>query len=135
MFPYNSQGVKPSNISGPVPEGEYVLSIVSVEEAQSKRGYPMVKCVCRVEEGEHVGAQIYHYVTFLPSGAPGAGIAIHFLKCLGEPWEEMESLNVDPDHWIGKKLKAFVIQETYKKPDGSESKSNKISGVDTLIDF
>lgn len=126
----DSRGVKPSQFSDPVPNGDYVLQIVKTEESTSRKGSPMVKVTCAVDAPpEFTGAVIYHYVTFVEKGQPGAGIALHFLKCIGEPFEESETLEVDPKNWEMKKFKAKVIQEPYKTPDGKEGVSNKIRSI------
>ena len=129
-FTYDSRGVQPSSFEGPIPEGEYEVTIKSAEPSQSKRGDPMVKIQCVVSHGPHKGAFLYHYVTFLPAGSPGAGIAMHFLKSIGEPYEELESLEINPDNWIDKGFSARVIQEEYKRPDGSSVMTNKIKGIE-----
>ena len=135
MFSYDSRGVKPSTFNDPVPNGEYVLQITKAEEAQSRNGSPMVKLTCTVDSpDEYAGAVIFHYVTFLEKGSSGAGIALHFLKCIGEPYEEGD-LEVNPKRWESKKFKAKVVQEPYSTPDGKKGVSNKIRGVDADISF
>jgi hypothetical protein len=116
--------------SGPIPEGDYTVEITKVEEKFSSKGNPMVAMTCQVKDPTNVGANIFHNVTFLQAGSPGAGIAIHFLKCIDEPHEELESLDVEPQRWVGKQFKAHVIQDTYKKQDGSTTVNNKIKGVE-----
>lgn len=132
-FGYNSTGVKPSQFSDPVPDGEYILQILKTEEQESRSGNPMVKVTCSVDSpANFAGAVMFHYVTFIGKGLPGAGIALHFLKSIGEPHEESDSLEVDPKKWEMKKFKAKVIQEPYSTPDGKKGVSNKIKGVDVI---
>lgn len=135
MFGYNSTGVKPSQFTDPVPNGDYILQIIKAEETQSKKGAPMVKLTVVVDSpSEYAGATMFHYVTFFEKGEPGAGIALHFLKCIGQPHEESDSLEVEPKDWEMKKFKAKVIQEPYSTPDGKKGVSNKIKGVDLITD-
>jgi hypothetical protein len=128
-FTYDSRGVKPSQFSDPVPDGTYTLEIMKADEQQSRNGSPMVKVTCAIEDKDYSGATVYHYVTFLEKGTPGAGISTHFLKCIGEPFEEDESLEVTPKNWVAKKFKARVIQDKFKRQDGTEGISNKIKTV------
>ena len=130
---YDSRGIKPSQFSEPVPPGNYILQIVKTEEMESRSGIPMVKVTCSVDSpNEYAGAVIFHYVTFIEKGQPGAGIALHFLKSIGEPYEESENLDVAPKMWEMKKFKAKVIQEPYSTPHGKKGVSNKIKAVDAI---
>lgn len=132
---YDSRGTKPSSYSDPVPDGEYVLQIIKTEEQESRKGHPMVRVTTTVDSpAEYAGATIFHYVTFFEKGMPGAGISLHFLKCIGEPYEESESLDVQPKDWEMKKFKAKVVQEPYSTPDGKKGVSNKIKGIMPLDD-
>lgn len=131
-FNYDSRGVKPSTINEPLPAGEYTFEIVKAEEGFTQKGLPMVKLMARVVEGECKGRGIFHNVTFLPNDSPGAGIAIHFLKSIGEPWEEAENLDIDCTRWVGRQFVGNVIQEPYKKPDGSQIMTSKIKGVEPV---
>lgn len=133
MIRYDSRGIKPSTGGfDPIPEGDYVLEITEVEETESRKGNPMVKVTQIVSEGQYKGKIIWNQITLLPKGEPGAGIALHFLKSIGEPWEEKENLDIDPERWKGKRFKAHVIQDTYTKPDGSKITNNKIKGIEPL---
>lgn len=130
MFGYNSTGVKPSQFTDPVPNGEYIMQIIKAEEMESKKGDPMVKVTAVVDfPAEFAGATVFHYVTFFEKGQPGAGIALHFLKSIGQPHDEVKNLEVNAKDWEMKKFKAKIIQEPYKTQDGKEGVSNKIKGI------
>ena len=110
-FNYNSTGVA---LEGDftIPDDEYVLEIVSAVEGQSKKGEPQVKVDYKVAEGQRAGFPVkFHYVTFKPSSEKSAGMAVHFLKTIGQPWEG--DFKVDASKWIGKKLLAYLAAETY----------------------
>lgn len=110
MFKYDSTGVNMDRPGfTPAPEGNYTLMIKEVEEKTTKKGNNMVSCICEIDTGEHIGKKIWHNVTFLDKGAKGAGMAIHFLKTINEPWEG--EFDVNPNDWIGKTFNAHLIIE------------------------
>lgn len=121
-FRYDSTGVNPDGYSLLPDNTWHVLEIDEALEMTSKSGHPMVKCVCVPVDPDYVGVRIWHYVTFLPPTEPGAGIAVHWLKTIGEPWEG--SIAVKPQSWCGQRFLAYVTQEEYKG-----KKNNKISKV------
>lgn len=72
----------------------------------SKKGFPMVKCKLEIADGSFAGRSFFHWVTFLPKDANGAGISVNFLKHIGEPWEGQ--FDVKPENWVGKIVRAMV---------------------------
>lgn len=133
MIRYDSRGVKPSQFSDPVPAGNYILQIIKTEEKMTSKGLPMIKMTCTVQApSEFSGAAVFHNVTIIPKGEPGAGIAIHFLKTIGQPFEEDEALEINPEAWVYGTFLARIIQEPYTKPDGTRIITNKIKGVDVV---
>lgn len=81
-------------------------------EGRTKNNDPMVNILCEVvDDPEFDGERVFHTVTFLPKDKPGAGMSVHFLKTLGEPWEG--KFDVDTDSWIGKRFMGYVINEEY----------------------
>lgn len=113
-FPYNAKGVKPS--SRPdyqvAPEGDYTLVIKTASDEKdklpriTKNGDPYVSVKCEIEDGEYKGTAVWHNVTFLDPQMKGAGMAIHWLKTIGEPWEG--EFEVMPDQWVGRTFKAHL---------------------------
>ena len=88
-----------------VPVGIYTLIIVKVTEKTSKNGDPLVNAECEIDDaGPYLGKKIWHNVTFIPKGGKGAGMAVHFLKSIGEPFEG--EIDVNPSNWIGKRFLA-----------------------------
>jgi len=127
-FKYDGTGVKVDAGIEAAPEGEYLLEIVEVSEdkdGEPRRtklkedgtgGYPYVMAVCEIANGEFMGKKVWHNVTFLPKEKKGAGMALQFLKTIGEPWEGQ--FEVKPINWVGKTFKAKlrVSQDNKGRP-------------------
>lgn len=99
-----------------LPPGEYDLKIVEAQMGESKKsGLPQALVNFVVVNGlEHEGASLkFHYVTFIPEGQKGNGMAKTFLKALGQPYKG-DAVVVDTDAWIGKVIHADVKVETYE---------------------
>lgn len=129
----NSTGVKIN--SGPTifPEGDYVLRIVKAELGVTGKGDDKVTVDFEVAEGdlklESIG---WHVVTFFKDKEhKAAGMAFHFLKCIGEPWEG--DFEVDERNWIGKRLKAHVAMEVATQGKHVGKKFPKIKWVEPLV--
>lgn len=112
-FNFNATGINPSGgFRRPLPDGEYVLRIVDTLEGTSKNGNPQITVHFKVDAGDWKEKWLkFHRVTFFGADNPGAGMAIHFLKCIGEPWKD--NFVVDHKRWRGKKIKAQVTSEEY----------------------
>ena len=111
-FDYDGEGIQPSG-DFTVPEDEYVLRIAKVKPQRSKikedgtGNYPQVVVDLVVDEGPRKGFPVsFHYVTFLPKEARAAGMAIHWLKSIGEPWEG--KFKVQPGRWLNRTIRAFL---------------------------
>lgn len=133
-FTVNSKGVPPKRPGDfqLLPNGNYILEITDYQEGFTSKGDPKVTVDFIVRKpNQYDGSPIkFHNVVFIPKGRPGAGIAIHFLKCIGEPWEESETLDVDPARWMKKRIKAKVVTEEYKDKSGASRKKNVIKEID-----
>lgn len=109
-----------------IPDGEYIMRIEKVTEGRSKKENEyQVTCDLKVVEGDRKNFQVrFHRVTFTdPKRSPkGAGMAIHFLKTIGQPWENKP--NIDPSHWVGKVFMAWLEVSEY-----NNFKSMKIKWV------
>lgn len=94
-----------------IPPGYYNLVIREVEERWTKNNDPMIRALCSVSEptSQFNGKNIYYNVPFIQPGKPGASIATHFLKVIGEPHEG--KFDVDPENWIGKRFFAKVATD------------------------
>ena len=107
---YNSDGVNVDNFFAG-PDGEYVLTITDAVPGSTQNGDPKVTVDYIIAEGPSKGLPIsFHTVVFFKDKlSKGAGIAIKFLKCIGEPWEG--NFAWDERNWIGKKVKAMIMME------------------------
>ena len=107
-FKYSSKDI---NVDGgfTAPAGNYSLVFKNVKEKMTKNGDPMVSVFCEIDDNSYLGVPVWHNVTFLgpdEEGKPrrGAGMAIKFLKTIGEPWEG--DFEVSPENCNGKKFQA-----------------------------
>ena len=119
-FPYDGTGVKIDQGPKLIPEGDYVLRIIKAEAGVTKKGDNGVAVDFEIADGDFKFEKIrYHYVTFFKDReSKAAGMAIHFLKCIGEPWEG--AFEVDELNWIGKMVLGHVSPEmsNYGKSKG-----------------
>ena len=105
-FNYDATETPEDNFS-PLPEGRYRLRIIKTEERKTRNGDTYVNVTLEAENGR----KLFHNVTFIPYGKAGYGMAIHWLKCIGEPYEGV--IDIDPSKWNGI-LYADVIIEEYQ---------------------
>lgn len=125
---HDATGVEPSAGPDAFPAGVYHLEIIEAVEEVIKSGdnagRPKVTVAFRVIGGPHAGRHVKFYtVCFLPKEAKGAGMVLHFLKTIGEPYEGQ--FNYDEDRWIGKIIKAYVTVEE----DRQNRRWNKVGQV------
>ena len=111
---YDATGIEPSTGPDAFPAGVYHLEIIEAVEDVIKTGdnagRPKVTVAFRVVGGPHAGRHVKFYtVCFLPKESKGAGMALQFLKTIGEPYKGRFSY--DEDRWIGKIVKAYVAVE------------------------
>jgi hypothetical protein len=110
-FNHYAKGQKPTTggKSSPVPAGIYLLGISKTKEDTTKTGRDMVVVDSAIEtQGAYFGKKIrFHNVVFIPAGEPGAGMCLHFLKCIGLPFEG-DNLEVDPSAWEHRRFYAHV---------------------------
>jgi hypothetical protein len=107
--------------------GWYPFRIVAVTEGESKNGdYQVtVDAACLDPLWKDYGVR--YWVTFLPKENKGAGMALHFLKCIGEPHEG--KIDVDPMAWERKTFMGKVIVSEYEG-----KKNNKFSEISPIKD-
>lgn len=139
-YNFNSKGQKPVPLGQfkMVPEGKYLLEIQEdYEEGYTNgAGYYKVKINFLVKKpNNYAGYPVKFFtVTFIPTGEKGAGLALHFLKTIGEPYEESDALDVDPARWVGKRLWAQVgVGEwtpTQGKNAGKTFKQNTVEQIE-----
>lgn len=108
---YDSTGVKMDGEFEAAPEGMYDLLVAKITDTKdgepwkTKNGDDYVSVECEIANGEWQGKKIWHGVTFMDdTSRKGAGMAIHFLKSIGEPWQG--KFDIDTDNWPGKIFRA-----------------------------
>lgn len=114
---FNGEGVDMSGGGVIAPPGAYTLRVKKVYDTDkqgnpkvTKNGDPMVSALCEVDDaGPYLGATVFYNVTFMarnPDGSAkkGSGMAVQFLKVIGEPWEG--EFEYDTDRWIGRSFRA-----------------------------
>lgn len=133
-FNYDATGI---DASGGFPiiekEGWYPFRIADATPGESKSGNYQVTVDAVCLDPRWFEYRVRHWVTFLPKltaeGTPnrGAGMAIHFLKCIGEPWEG--KLDVNPTSWEGKTFMGKVILSEYQG-----KRNNKFAEISPIRD-
>lgn len=127
-FKYDATGVD-ANGGYPIIDqpGWYPFRIISATEGQSKNGAYQVTIDVACLDTRYKDYGVRHWVTFLPKEAKGAGMAIHFLKSIGEPFEGV--LNVDPMSW---ERKCFMGKVEVSEYQGK--RNNKFSEISPIKD-
>jgi len=128
MKTYDATGVD-ANGGYPIIEHEGWLPfrIVAVTEGESKNGDYQVTVDCACLDSRWKDYNVRNWVTFMSPNQKGAGMAIHFLKCIGEPHEG--KISIDPLHWERKTFMGKVIVSSYEG-----KKNNKFVEVGPLKD-
>jgi hypothetical protein len=125
---YDATGVDASG-GYPIIEkpGFYPFRITVATPGQSKNGdfQVVVDSVCLDPRWKDI--PVRHWVTFLPKENKGAGMALHFLKCIGEPYEGV--IDIHPMSWERKTFMGKVIINEY---DGK--RNNKFSEISAIKD-
>lgn len=128
---FNATGIDPTVRSyTPLPDGTYTLKIAKAEETKSKKGNLMAKLECEVINNlEYNTRKVFHNVTFLPASEKAAGMAIHFLKTIGQPWEG--EIDIDIPAWVGAQFVAKLGQDSYlSEKSGKTVLKNEIKAVE-----
>lgn len=133
-FPYNSTGVKVNHTITLLPEDDYILRIVKAEPGVTAKGDNKVVVDFEIAEGDFKLETIaFHNVTFFKDKeSKAAGMAVHFLKCIGEPWEN--DFEVDEKNWLGKRIKAHVVMEMATQGKHAGKRFPRIKWVDVAGD-
>lgn len=132
-FSWNAGGQEPMDFS-PIQPGKYPVCIIEVKPGTTKNGDNMVEAHCVIDADVPAkGRHIWNRVSFISQGKPGAGIAVHFLKTIQEPFEITKDFKVSPKSWIGKRFIATIINEKYINPSTMEERiNNVIKGVEPV---
>ncbi len=131
MLTYDATGINPDATSFELlPEGKYTLRITKAEETQSKKGNFMAKLECEViNNPDFNGRKIFHNVTFLNPQDKGAGMSVHFLKTIAQPWEG--KIEIDIPSWEGAQFVATLGKSSYtSQKTGKLVDKNEITKVE-----
>lgn len=131
MFDYDATGVEASSQgqSKLLPKKWFNFQIIPfvtkdgskeypLEGYTKEKNYPKVDFLAEViDDEEFNGERVFHSVTFMPKETdgkptPGAGMAIHFLKTIGQPYEG--KIKPDAQAWVGSKFMGYAITDEYK---------------------
>lgn len=115
-----------------IPNGKYQFRITEATPSKSAKGHFMVVLKCEIiNDLTLMGRGVKHWVTFLPPENKAAGMAIHFLKTIGQPWEGKFDITVAD--WIGSEFTGSVKSEPYvSKKDGKTYESAKIDSIEAV---
>lgn len=112
-FTYDATGIPEGGGNGCIPEGEYILEITHAKPGKTANGDYKVTVDYVVADGPFAGKKVkFHTVTFFnDKSAKGAGIAIHYLKSINQPYQG--PFTVTPENWVGRPIKAKIVHEDY----------------------
>lgn len=123
IFSVDARGIDMTPKYELLPEGWLPFKIVEAEPRISKKGDRQVLAKCKCIDPRYPNAgEVWHYVTFLPKENKGAGIPLHFLKTIGQPYEGQFDVNAKA--WLGKKFLGNVIIAEY-----NGKKNNKFDEI------
>lgn len=122
VFNYDDIGVEKRSFEI-LPIGDYPAVIRSATPGITGKGDDKVEVTYEIIDGPHRGKTIKkHTVTFFKNrSTKGAGMALDFLKAIGEPWEG--KFEVDEKRWVGKYC-LVRIKHTPDKQDPSKTWAN-----------
>lgn len=128
---YDGDGVSMENFVD-IPDGEYTLRIINAEPGTTAKGDDKVTVDYEIVGGTYNLQKIkYHTITFFKDkNSKGAGIALKFLKSIGEPYEGQFSW--DERNWIGKKLKGMIMKETQTQGKNAGKKFSRVQWVNPV---
>lgn len=108
---YDATGVSMEGNFTIAPEGVYDLVILKVTDIKdglpwkTKNGDDYVSVETEIASGEFANTKVWHGVTVMEDKTrKGAGMALQFLKAIGEPYEG--KFEIDTDRWVGKRFRA-----------------------------
>lgn len=125
MFDYDATGIEPSSQGQNklLPKQWFSFEIIEhttkdgtksypLEGYTKEKNYPKVDVLAQViDNAEFQDQRVFHSVTFMPKDKDGAGMAIHWLKTINQPFEG--KIAMDSQAWVGEKFDAYVIEDEY----------------------
>ena len=128
---YNGEGVNMDTFVL-IPVGEYTLRVIEAVQGLTKNNDDMVTVTFEVVGGDFNLEKVPYYrvIFFADRMKKGAGIALTFLKSIGEPFEGQFKWN--EKNWIGKKLKATIKHEVATQGKSVGKTFAKVAWVDLI---
>lgn len=108
----NSTGVEMFGKKSLVSKGEHVAIIEEISEKITRNDDPMFSIKLMIIDGLEKGLWVYDNIVIPKLGSPSfviMGRTIHFLSCIGEPFEG--EFEFDSDNWLNKKVTINVDHE------------------------
>jgi hypothetical protein len=117
----------------PVPEGEYVLTVLKVTDKVTSTGRDMVNLEMAIDEGPYRGRKVWSNVTFIPAGEAGHGLMVQALKAFGLPFDG--ELDFDTSDFEGRTCRAKLVIEPYTDTKtGKQKMKNAIPTAGFITD-
>jgi hypothetical protein len=105
-----------------IPDGEYTARIVEVADGSTKGGDPMITITLEIHSvGPEGGRKVWDRIVIPKQGSPAFGImgrTMHFLHCIGEPYEGTFTWN--SDNWQGQVVKVEIGSREYNGKEYNE---------------
>lgn len=141
-FDYDATGIEPSSQGQAklLPKEWFTFEIISYTTNDGSKTYPMEGytkenhypkvdlLVEVVDAGEYKGTRVFHTVTFMPKDKDGSGMAIHFLKTIGQPYEG--KIQPNADLWVGSRFQGYPIVDEYMGKKKNKLGEIKATSVD-----
>ena len=111
-----------------IPDGEYTVKITEISPGQTKAGDPMMTLTLEVcSMGEFGGRKLWDRIIIPQQGSSAFAImgrTMHFLHCIGEPYEGQFTWNTD--NWQGQFVKVEIGSAKYTDKNGNEKIKNEV---------
>ena len=108
-----------------IPDDEYTAKIIEVVDGTTKGGDPMITLTLEIHSlKEWGGRKVWDRIVIPKVGSSAYGImgrTMHFLHCIGEPYEGTFPWNTD--NWQGQIVKIEIGKRTYNDKEYNEVKS------------
>ena len=105
-----------------IPDGEYTARIVEVADGSTKGGDPMITITLEIHSVEEWGGRkVWDRIVIPKQGSPAFAImgrTMHFLHCIGEPYEGTFIWN--SDNWQGQVVKVEIGSREYNGKEYNE---------------
>ena len=132
---YNAYGAAETSAYALVPIGKYLVKVKKVittdqagQPLVTKNGDPTCRCQLVICDGPHNGSIIFHQVVFFKDkNSKGHGMTKHFLKVLGEQYDQAaDTFDYDTVRWVD--LNEFIVE--VKHEDYKGKIQAKVANVD-----